>query len=149
MLSGYYAGQTVAMALEKGDATQKALWPCNKKYMESYGKKQASHDVFRRLLLMSRDADLNYGMNCRIVTEDDVLKAVLGKELRLHITETVRRVFRGAKRMRFLNKLRITISMMRQVKAHYNTYPDTPENFEKWRKQTVNIIERAKTKLGD
>jgi digeranylgeranylglycerophospholipid reductase len=147
MLSGYYAGQVIAETLEKGNVAQKALWPYNRKYMESYGKKQASLDVFRMLLITSNDADLNYGMNCKLLTEDDVLKAGMGDDFHLNITETAKRVFRGLKRVRFLNKLRLTVSMMRQVKAHYDTYPDTPENFEKWRLQTEALINQAKTKL--
>jgi digeranylgeranylglycerophospholipid reductase len=147
MLSGYYAGQVIAEALEKGSATQKALWSYNKKYMESYGKKQASLDVFRMLLITSNDADLNYGMNCKLLTEDDVLKAGMGDDFHLNITETAKRVFRGLKRVRFLNKLRLTVSMMRQVRAHYDTYPDAPENFEPWRLETIKLIEQAKTKL--
>jgi geranylgeranyl reductase family protein len=147
MLSGHYAGQVIVEALEKGEPTQKALWPFNRKYMESYGKKQASLDVFRVLLLTSSDADLNYGMGCKLLTEDDVLKAGLGDDFHLNITETAKRVFRGLKRVRFLNKLRLTVSMMRQVKAHYDTYPNEPEDFEKWRNQTVNLINQAKNKL--
>jgi flavin-dependent dehydrogenase len=149
MLSGHYAGQTIVEALEKGEPTKKALWHYNKKYMESYGKKQASLDVFRMLLIASNDADLNYGMNCKLLTEDDVLKAGLGDDFHLNITETAKRVFRGLKRVRFLNKLRLTVSMMRQVKAHYDTYPDVPDDFEKWRVQTVNLISQAKSKLVD
>jgi geranylgeranyl reductase family protein len=147
MLGGYYAGQVIVEALEKGEPTQRALWPFNKKYMESYGKKQASLDVFRMLLIASNDADLNYGMGCKLLTENDVLKAGLGDDFHLNITETAKRVFRGLKRVRFLNKLRLTVSMMRQVKAHYDTYPDTSEDFEKWRLETMNLINRAKTKL--
>ena len=147
MLSGYYAGQVIAETLEKGNVAQKALWPYNRKYMESYGKKQASLDVFRMLLITSNDADLNYGMNCKLLTEDDVLKAGMGDDFHLNITETAKRVFRGLKRVRFLNKLRLTVSMMRQVKAHYDTYPETPENFGKWRLETVKLIEQAKNKL--
>jgi digeranylgeranylglycerophospholipid reductase len=147
MLSGHYAGQVIVEALENGEPTQKALWPYNKKYMESYGKKQASLDVFRMLLIASNDADLNYGMGCKVLTEDDVLKAGLGDDFHLNITETAKRVFRGLKRVRFLNKLRLTVSMMRRVKAHYDTYPDSPEDFEKWRGQTVNLISQAKDTL--
>ena len=149
MLSGFYAGKTIAAALEKGEPTQKALWPYNKMYMESYGKKQASLDVFRMLLIKSSDADLNYGMGCKLLTEDDVLKAGLGDDFHLNISETARRVFRGIKRVRFLNKLRLTVKMMRQVQAHYDTYPETPENFAQWRLQTANLIEEARCKLID
>jgi digeranylgeranylglycerophospholipid reductase len=147
MLSGHYAGQVIVEALERGDPTQKALWPYNKKYMESYGKKQASLDVFRMLLIASNDADLDYGMGCKLLTEDDVLKAGMGDDFHLNITETAKRVFRGLKRVRFLNRLRLTVSMMRQVKAQYDKYPDRPEDFEKWRVQTVNLINQAKVKL--
>jgi flavin-dependent dehydrogenase len=147
MLSGFYAGKAIAAALEKGEPTQKALWPYNKMYMESYGKKQASLDVFRMLLIASNDADLNYGMGCKLLTEDDVLKAGLGDDFHLNIGETAKRVFRGIKRVRFLNKLRLTVKIMRQVQAHYGAYPETPDNFEEWRMQTVNLIEQAKNKL--
>jgi digeranylgeranylglycerophospholipid reductase len=149
MLSGHYAGQTIVEALEKGEPTQEAMWSYNKKYMESYGKKQASLDIFRMLLIASNDADLNYGMNCKLLMEDDVLKAGLGDDFHLNITETAKRVFRGLKRVRFLNKLRLTVSMMRQVKAHYDMYPDTPEGFKKWRVGIVDLINQAKNKLVD
>jgi digeranylgeranylglycerophospholipid reductase len=147
MLSGHFAGKTIAEALEKGKADQSALWSYNSKYSETYGKKQASLDIFRMFLIGSNDADLDYGMSCKLVTEADVLKAAMGDEFHLNITETARRVFRGRKRMGFLNKLRLTVSMMRQLRAHYDAYPETPENFEEWRQQTVNLISQAKTKL--
>ena len=147
MLSGAYAGKVIAEALEKGEATQEALWSYNKTYMDSYGTKQASLDIFRMLLIGSSDEDLNYGMNCKLVTEDDVLKAAMGDEFHLNITETAKRVFRGRKRMGFLNKLRLTVSKMRHVRAHYETYPDSPKNFEAWRLKTVDLIEQAKDRL--
>ncbi len=147
MLSGFFAGQTIVEALDKGDPDQAALWNYNKKYMDTYGKKQASLDIFRMLLITSSDTDLNYGMDCKLVTEDDVLRAAMGDEFRLNITETAKRVFRGRKRMGFLKKLKLTVSMMRQLKAHYDVYPGTPENFGKWQQQTLSLINQAKTKL--
>jgi digeranylgeranylglycerophospholipid reductase len=149
MLSGFQAGKTIAEALEKGEPSQKALWGYNNLYMQSYGKKQASLDIFRMLLVASGDADLNYGMNCKLVTEDDVLKAAMGDEFHLNITETAKRVFRGRKRMGFLNRLRLTVKMMREVRAHYEAYPTSPENFETWRLQTVKLFEQGKKKLLD
>lgn len=149
MLSGFYAGKTISAALENGEPTRNALWAYNKMYMNSYGEKQASLDIFRMLLIASSDADLNYGMSCKLLTEDDVLKAGLGDEFHLNITETARRVFRGIRRMRFLNRLRLTVNMMRQIQAHYKQYPETPENFEKWRTQTITLIENGKKKIVD
>jgi flavin-dependent dehydrogenase len=149
MLSGFQAGKTIAEALRKNSPTQGLLWGYNNLYMESYGKKQASLDVFRMLLIASSDADLNYGMNFKLITEDDVLKAAMGDEFHLNVTETAKRVFRGRKRMGFLRKLSLTVKMMREVRTHYEAYPTSPEGFEPWRLQTVKLIEQAKKRLLD
>jgi len=136
-------------ALEKGDPNQAALWNYNRKYMDTYGKKQASLDIFRMLLINSSDADLNYGMTYKLVTENDVLRAAMGDEFPLNITETAKRVFRGMKRMGFLKKLKLTVDMMRQLREHYEDYPSTPEKFGVWQKQTLSLINRARTKLEE
>jgi len=98
-------------------------------------------------LLSCSDEDLNYGMNEKLMTEDDVLKAGMGDDFHLNITETAKRVFRGIRRVSFLRKLRLTVVLMRGLSAHYNTYPATPQNFEPWRLQTIKLIEEAKQKL--
>jgi len=149
MLSGHLAGKAIVEALEQGDVSQKSLWPYNCSFMKMYGTKQAGLDVFRMLLLSSRDEDLNYGMKYKVITEEDVLKAGLGEVPRLRITETAERVFRGLKRIRYLNKLRLTVSMMRRVKAHYRNYPKSHEEFEEWRIGTEALFKRARSKLID
>jgi digeranylgeranylglycerophospholipid reductase len=147
MISGYLAGQQIAEAISKDEPTKEALWGYNKKYIDTYGKKQGTLDIFKMFLLSCSDEDLNYGMNEKLMTEDDVLKAGMGDDFRLNITETARRVFRGIRRVGFLTKLRTTVVMMRGLSAHYNTYPTTPEGFEPWRAQTVKLIEDARKKL--
>ncbi|HEX9262569.1 MAG TPA: NAD(P)/FAD-dependent oxidoreductase [Candidatus Bathyarchaeia archaeon] len=149
MLSGFQAGKTIVEALEKGSQNQEALWAFNKLYMDLYGKKQASLDIFRMLLIASSDADLNYGMNCKLITEADVLKASMGDEFHLNITETAKRVFRGRKRLGFLKNLAYTVKTMREVRLHYEAYPTSPKGFEVWRSQTINLIEQGKKKLLD
>jgi flavin-dependent dehydrogenase len=146
MLSGYLIGKTIVDALEKDDVSQKSLWPYNYKYMEMYGTKQAELDVFRMLLLTSRDEDLSYGMKYKLLKENDILKAGLGEEFHLNVTETARRVFRGLKRIRFLNKLRLTVDLMKQVKAHYKNYPEMLEDFEGWRVKTEALFREARSK---
>lgn len=149
MLSGYLAGQQIVEALNKGEPTKEALWGYNKRYIDTYGKKQGTLDIFKMFLLSCSDDDLNYGMNEKLMTEDDVLKAGMGDDFHLNITETAKRVFRGIRRVGFLTKLRSTVVMMRGLSAHYNTYPTTPEGFEPWRLQTVKLIEDTRKKLVD
>jgi geranylgeranyl reductase family protein len=147
MLSGYYAGRSIVEALERGKPSKEALWQYNCKYMETYGAKQAALDIFRLLLIASRDEDLNYGMYYKLLTEEDVLKAGLGDDFHLKTTETARRVFRGLKNVRFLNKLRLTVNTMKKVRAHYKNYPESPSEFKKWKSQTLNLFKEAKEKL--
>jgi geranylgeranyl reductase family protein len=147
MLSGSLAGKTIVEALERGDVNQKSLWLYNCRYMESYGAKQAGLDVFRMLLLASNDEDLNYGMRYKLLKEEDVLKASLGERIQVNVTETAKRVFRGIRKVRFLNKLRLTVGFMNQVKAHYKNYPDKPEDFEEWRMKTEMLFKEAKSKV--
>jgi geranylgeranyl reductase family protein len=148
MLSGHLAGKTIVEALEKSAMSREVLWPYNCRYMEMYGGKQASLDSFRLFLIASRDDELNYGMNYKLLTEEDVLKAGLGDDFHLNVTETARRVFRGMRRVRFLNKLRLTVKMMKQIKAHYRNYPETVDGFAKWKKQTETLFKEAKAKLA-
>ena len=147
MLSGYFAGQQIAEALGKGEPTREALWGYNKRYIDTYGKKQGTLDIFKMFLLGCSDEDLNYGMNQKLMTEDDVLKAGMGDDFKLNITETAKRVFRGIRRVGFLNKLHTTVTMMKALGAHYNTYPSTPDGFEAWRDQTIKLIEEGREKL--
>lgn len=147
MMSGFFAGNTIVEAIGKGRVNKESLWSYNVRYNEAYGIKQARLDVFRMLLLSCGDEDLNYGMRCHLLTEQDVLKAGMGDEFHLNVTETSRRVFRGLKRLSFLNKLRLTVKYMNRVQAHYKEYPETPKGFEKWRVQTESLFGEAASKI--
>ena len=149
MLSGHFAGKQIIEALNKGEPTKEALWGYNKTYIDTYGKKQGVLDIFKIFLLSCSDDDLNYGMNQRLMTEDDILKASMGDDFKLNITETAKRVFKGIRRIGFLNRLHLTVTMMKELRSHYNTYPSTPDGFETWRDQTVNIIDQARKKFLD
>jgi hypothetical protein len=71
----------------------------------------------------------------------------MGEKFRLNITETAKRVFRGLGRLRFLNRLRLAVNLMNQVKAHYRSYPETPENFGEWQVETDRLFNEAKSKV--
>jgi hypothetical protein len=115
--------------------------------MEAYGVKQAGLDVFRLVLLSSGDEDLNYGMRFKLLVEEDILRVGLGEDFSLKITETARRAFRGLRRVRFLNRLRLTVGLMRRVRAHYMNYPETPEGFDEWSAGTAALFGEARSRI--
>lgn len=148
MMGGVLAGRTIIDALIRGDVTREGLWAYNVEYIRSYGVKQATLDVFRSFLQACTDDELNYGMQYRLITEDDVLKASVSGEARLNITEKTLRVFRGLRKLGFLKKLRNAADLMREVKIHYLDYPVNPEGFERWKRRTEELFERVRLEFS-
>jgi len=146
MIGGAAAGKTIVEAIEKGDVSRGGLWPYNARYIESYGAKQAGLDVLRMFLLGLSNDDLNYAMKYRLITEGDLLKASMGEDAHLNITEATIRVFRGLGRLSFLKKLRNTVNLMKEVKALYLNYPTSPQGFHEWKKKVHELFEKARRK---
>ena len=99
-------------------------------------------------LLSCSDDDLNYGMNEKLMTEDDVLKAGMGDDFHLNITETAKRVFRGIRQSR--------IPQQTTLNSHYDERPKCtlqhlPNHASRTSShgalQTVKLIEDARQKL--
>jgi len=149
MIGGTAAGKTIIEAIERGDVSRGGLWPYNARYIRSYGAKQAGLDVLRTFLLnWLNDDDLNYGMKYRLITEGDLLKASMGEDTRLNITEATLRVFKGLGRLSFLRRLRNAVNLMREVKALYLDYPASPQGFHEWKMKVHELFEKAGRKKG-
>jgi len=131
MLGGKLAAEVAAEAIEKGDVSRNGLWDYNKRFNQEYGAKQASLDVFRVFLQTLKDDDLSYGMKAQLITEDDLLKANLGEDLRLNITEKAKRLLKGIRKLDLLKNLQYTAAKMKEAKQLYLNYPDV-ENYENW-----------------
>lgn len=144
MMGGVLAGEAIVEAMEKGNVSREGLWLYNTKYMQSYGATQAGLDVFRLLLQKLSDDDINWGMKYELVTEQDIFRMRMGEDIHLNITEKTQRIFRGIKKLSLLKKLRDTANLLRNVKAHYRNYPESPKDFEAWKKKAHKLISQAK-----
>jgi len=100
--------------------------------MRHYGVKQAGLDVFRFFLQHLSNDLLNYGMKYRLIKEEDVLKVSLGEDIHLNITDITRRIFMGLGRLSFLSKLRRMAQLVKEAKALYRTYPESPDKLGAW-----------------
>lgn len=141
MKGGTIAGKTIIDAIEKDNVSRIGLWAYNGNYMEVYGLKQAGLDIFRKLLQSSDDEELNYGMACRLITEEDLLQTSLGQEVKLNITEKAVRVFRGMRKIGFLKRLRDMAKAIGVTREWYKNYPESPEGFEEWKRKTKALFE--------
>ena len=143
MRGGTCAGETIVEAIEGEDVSRDGLWTYNNKYMNSYGAKQAGLDVFRLLLQGLGDDGLNYVMEHRLITEEDLLKASMGGDARINITEKTLRVFRGLRKLGLLKKLRGAANLLKQMRQHYENYPISPGGFDSWKRKAQGMVKEA------
>lgn len=143
MMGGATAGKTIVEAMGNDDVSRSGLWPYNASYMQSYGAKQAGLDVFRLFLQGLSNDDLDYGMKYRLITEKDLLKASMGEDIHLNLTEKTIRVLRGVRKLNFLKKLRETTSLIKTMREHYQNYPTSPQDFSEWKKKTRYLVQEA------
>jgi len=144
MTGGKIAGEVIVEALEEGNPSRDRLWPTNVRYVRSYGAKQASLDVFRIFLQCLSNEELNYGMRYRLITEEDVLEASLGGDVKLTVTDATRRVFEGLGRPQFLKRLYTMARTSKKIKRLYREYPDSPEGLPEWKVKVKELLGRIR-----
>ncbi len=149
LTGGSLAGKTIMKALEKDDVSREGLWRYNVEYMRAYGAKQAGLDIFRLFLLKSvANEEISYGMKYNLITEDDLLKVSMGEDAHLNITEKTKRMFRGFGKFSMLVRLRDAANLLKKMKSHYADFPDSPSDFEEWRRKTRAIMSEADRRLS-
>jgi len=149
MMGGMFAGEVIVEALERGDVTREGLWLYNVRYMQSYGAKQAGLDVFRLFLLQGvSNEEISYGMKYQLITEEDLVKTSMGENVRLNVTDAALRALKGLGKLSMLRRLRNAAKLMREIKALYRNYPESPKDFEEWKKKTYDLITTARRLLS-
>ena len=144
MMGGVRAAEVIIEALKKGDVSREALWSYTGIFMKEYGAKQAGLDIFRMLLQRLNNKEMNYGMNHHLITDEDLLKASMGEDLKLNITEKTGRLFKGLGCLSLLKKLNTTAKLMKEIKELYRNYPSSPENLMKWEAKVSQVVKKAK-----
>jgi digeranylgeranylglycerophospholipid reductase len=144
MMGGQRAAEISISALESGDVSREALWPYTGIFMVEYGAKQAGLDIFRILLQSLSNEEMNYGMSHHLITDDDLLKASMGEDLKLNITEKTSRLFKGLGCLSLLKKLNTTAKLMKEIKTLYKNYPSSPKGLMEWEKKTQALVDKAK-----
>lgn len=144
MLGGAHAGLTAARCLEEGDTSKENLWPYNIDYMESYGIKQASLDLFRWFLLNIENDDINYAFEKGIVKGEDLLEVSMTGKMNIGIGEKFKRLLSGFGRMPLLRRVNEIAHLMDDIKELYRNYPENPKNLEAWKAKLKPLYEKAK-----
>ncbi len=144
MLGGAHAGITAAEALEAGDTSIESLWQYNPRYMESYGIKQASLDVFRWFLLNVTNDEINYAFKKGIVKADDLLDTSMTGKVKFGTGEKLKRLMAGIGNIPLLKRVAKVAGLMEDIKEVYRDYPSSPAGLMEWKKRLVPIYGAAK-----
>lgn len=139
MISAYCVSKSILSAFKKGDFSAPSLWDANICFIEKYGAKQAGLDIFRRFLQRLTDEDINYGMNKRVLKEEDIVEASTSGDIHMSVAEKAMRIIAGLGRPSLLFKLKTVADYMKRMKNLYYNYPKDPKNLNKW-KASVNEL---------
>jgi digeranylgeranylglycerophospholipid reductase len=142
LIAGTIIGKNVSDAIESGDVTEKGLWQYNVDYVREYGYKTAGLEVFRRLLQMLTNEQINYGMK-HFLGNMDVEAISRGEHPDFSMIGKMGMIIRGALNKKLADGLRYTTQQNRWLTEHYRNYPKTPEGFEDWNKKLQKTLEES------
>ncbi len=146
LVSGILAGENAAKAVEAGDVTVKGLWKYNLDFNREYGHKTAGLEVFRIYLQSLNNDIINYGVK-NFLTSKEANDLALGIVPELSLGSKFMMVLKGAKNISAFRNLVYAVNKMKELDGLYNSYPEKPEGFEKWRGMVSKSMSEAKKKF--
>ncbi len=146
LIAGTIIGKNVVDAIESGDVTEKGLWQYNVDYVREYGYKTAGLEVFRRLLQMLTNEQINYGMK-HFLGNMDVEAISRGEHPDFSMIGKMGMIIRGALNKKLADGLRYTTQQNRWLTEHYRNYPKSPEGFEEWSKKLQKAMQESYIQL--
>ncbi len=144
MIGGVHAAQVASEALERNDTSMESLWDYNPRYMESYGIKQASLDVFRWFLLNVTNEDINFAFEKGIVKGIDLLSVSITGKMEIGTGEKFKRLLAGIGKVPLLMRVNKVAKLMEQIKDVYSQYPTSPKGLADWKARLSPIYDAAK-----
>ncbi|MGB9725909.1 MAG: digeranylgeranylglycerophospholipid reductase [Fervidicoccaceae archaeon] len=155
MIAAYWASKGIERAHEIGNFSASELWEVNTGYMRMIGAKQASLELTRIFLQNLSDRDLEFIMEKRVVSEEDV--DILGRkgELRegsieraTRIVDDFFKVLKMSSRPSLLLKLRALQSFMNRMKSLYLNYPTSPAGLRAWQESLKELRKEFSEELS-
>ena len=143
MRAGIILGEVVRQSIASRNFSATGLWSYNTRYLQNFGRRLASLEIFRRLLQAVSDEDMDFGFERRLLEANDLMAANRGDGLSLSMADKMKRVKRGAGKISLLMKLQKAGSLMKKMSKAYSNYPNNPDKLENWEKTVLGIVESA------
>ncbi|MFW9835513.1 MAG: geranylgeranyl reductase family protein [Candidatus Thorarchaeota archaeon] len=143
MRAGIILGEVVRESIARRNLSASGLWSYNTRYLQNFGRRLASLEIFRRLLQSVSDEEMDFGFERRLLEASDLMAANRGEGISLSIMDKMKRLRRGAGRVSLLMKLQKAASLMKKMNKAFSNYPINAENLDDWEKTVLGIIESA------
>ncbi len=143
MRAGIILGEIAKEAIAKRDTSTSGLWGYNVRYLSGFGRRLASLEIFKRLLVDVNDEDMNFGFEHRILEAGDLMAANRGEGFSMGFLEKMKRLKRGLGNMSLLRRIQRAARLMKKIDKLYQSYPLSPHRFEQWRKSVDEVIQEA------
>ncbi len=140
MIAGCFAGEITKMALEKNGFKTTDLWEYNKLIFSDFGSDHARSRILTITLEKIGPRRLEFLLKRKAIKQSDLTSAgILKKRTILSYLGIVLRCF---PRYRLLLLMRKAISTSKKVNALCKNYPNTPEDFPKWKMEIEGLYQK-------
>lgn len=146
MRAGIILGEIAKEAIAKKDTSINGLWGYNVRYLSGFGRRLASLEIFKKLLVDITDEEINFGFERRILEADDLMAANKGEGFSMGFLEKMKRLKRGLGNLSLLRRIQKAARLMKKIDKLYQSYPLSPKQFEQWQKSVNEVIQNSQFK---
>lgn len=142
MYAGKLGGNVLHQAIEENDMSLENLWKFNYEYNQNYGHVQASNQILRLTLESLKDTQINALLGANLFSEKEIIEAIESGKLDMGFMTKLKKVGKLAKHPKLLMALRRMYKGMERARELYREYPETSDNFDKWRVGVRKFFEK-------
>jgi len=147
MRGGFFAANTAADSIEKGDYSINSLWEYNSKVMGSFGAEFAALDLLRMTLQVLSNDELNFGLEQDLLSGEEILEISSTGSLDLSVLDMVTKAFKGFSKPNLLLDLNYLRIRMNEVSKIYKKFPENINKFEEWKTEVIQVYDKIRKML--
>ena len=137
--AGKYAGEAAIEAIEEGDVSEGALWEYNERVMDHFGGRYAALDVYN-IFVGATGIDNLMGLLAALPAAK-LSDALYSGSANIGLTLKLRTAIKSFGHWRTMFDLYETKREADRLLAHYEDYPESPEEFDAWQAQRNGLMD--------
>ncbi len=144
--AGTYAAQTAVDALADGEPTEAALWDYNTRVMDHFGARYAALDVYNMLTTAVDPDELTDLLG--VLPGERIAESLYSGSTSFDPRLVIETAIKTFGRWELLYKLYKTKERADALMAHYEAYPNRPEDLDAWQRSRDRLTELAYETTG-